>query len=112
MWIEEKDHAETQPCRLLSRDRRPCRRHSSSSAVHWREGLFVAASEAIDTEEGISLTLPSGDSAAAEFVGTRPKYGDRRAEVGVAQNRKGSAICHYRYPPVIDIESSCMVNKW
>ncbi|AFL52304.1 S1-C subfamily serine protease [Sinorhizobium fredii] len=50
-------------------------RHNSSSAVHWREGLFVAASEAIETEEGITLTLPSGNSAAAEFVGRDPTTG-------------------------------------
>lgn len=50
-------------------------RHSSSSAVHWRERLFVAASEAIETEEGITLTLPSGNSAAAEFVGRDPTTG-------------------------------------
>ncbi|WEX90875.1 S1C family serine protease [Sinorhizobium garamanticum] len=50
-------------------------RHSSSSAVHWREGLFVAASEAIETEEGITLTLPSGNSAAAELVGRDPTTG-------------------------------------
>ena len=46
-----------------------------SSAVHWREGLFVAASEAIETEDGITLTLPNGNSAVAEFVGRDPTTG-------------------------------------
>ncbi|MDR6759721.1 S1-C subfamily serine protease [Mycoplana sp. BE70] len=50
-------------------------RHHSSSAVHWREGLFVAASEVIEIEEDITLTLPSGNSAAAEFVGRDPTTG-------------------------------------
>ncbi|PTM98957.1 S1C family serine protease [Mycoplana dimorpha] len=50
-------------------------RHNPSSAVHWREGLFVAASEAIETEEGITLTLPNGNAAVAEFVGRDPTTG-------------------------------------
>jgi S1-C subfamily serine protease len=50
-------------------------RFHPSSAVHWRDGLFVGASEAIETEEGIILTLPSGDGAQAEFVGRDPTTG-------------------------------------
>jgi S1-C subfamily serine protease len=50
-------------------------RHHSSSAVHWRDGLFVAASETIEAEEGIKLTLPSGDIVPAEFIGRDPTTG-------------------------------------
>jgi S1-C subfamily serine protease len=50
-------------------------RHHSSSAVYWRDGLFVAASETIATEDGITLTLPSGDTVPAEFVGRDPTTG-------------------------------------
>jgi S1-C subfamily serine protease len=50
-------------------------RHNSSSAVHWRDGLFVAASETIDAEDGITLTLQSGGTAPAEFVGRDPTTG-------------------------------------
>jgi S1-C subfamily serine protease len=46
-----------------------------SSAVHWRDGLFVAASETIETEDGITLTLPSGSTVPAEFVGRDPTTG-------------------------------------
>jgi S1-C subfamily serine protease len=49
-------------------------RHSSS-AVHWRDGLFVAASETIEREEDITVILPSGRSAPAEFVGRDPTTG-------------------------------------
>ncbi len=49
--------------------------HHSSSAVHWRDGLFVAASETIETEDGIKLTLPSGDIVPAEFIGRDPTTG-------------------------------------
>ena len=49
-------------------------RHSSS-AVFWRDGLFAAASETIEHEEDITLTLPSGRSAPAEFVGRDPTTG-------------------------------------
>ena len=49
-------------------------RHSSS-AVFWRDGLFAAASETIEREEDITLTLPSGRSAPAEFVGRDPTTG-------------------------------------
>lgn len=50
-------------------------RHHSSSAVHWRDGLFVAASETIEIEDGIKLTLPSGDIVPAEFMGRDPTTG-------------------------------------
>lgn len=50
-------------------------RHHSSSAVHWRDGLFVAASETIEVEDGIKLTLPSGDIVPAEFIGRDPTTG-------------------------------------
>lgn len=49
-------------------------RHSSS-AIHWRDGLFAAASETIEREEDITLILPSGRSAPAEFVGRDPTTG-------------------------------------
>ena len=49
-------------------------RHSSSD-VHWRDGLFAAASETIEREEDITLILPSGRSAPAEFVGRDPTTG-------------------------------------
>jgi S1-C subfamily serine protease len=50
-------------------------RHHSSSAVHWRDGLFVAASETIETEDDITLTLPAGNNVSAEFVGRDPTTG-------------------------------------
>src|SRR5262245_27770232 len=49
-------------------------RHSSS-AVYWRDGLFAAASETIEREEEITLIVPSGRSAPAEFVGRDPTTG-------------------------------------
>jgi S1-C subfamily serine protease len=49
-------------------------RHSSS-AVYLRDGLFAAASETIEREEDITMILPSGRSAPAEFVGRDPTTG-------------------------------------
>ena len=49
-------------------------RHKSS-AVHWRDGLFASASETVEQEEDITMILPSGRSAPAEFVGRDPTTG-------------------------------------
>lgn len=50
-------------------------RHHTVSAFHWREGLFVSSEEMIGEDEGISVTLPSGDRAAAEVIGRDPSTG-------------------------------------
>jgi S1-C subfamily serine protease len=50
-------------------------RHSSSSAIHWSDGLFVAANEAVEADEGIEITLSSGDRVPAELKGRDPTTG-------------------------------------
>ena len=49
-----------------SRSRRPF------SGIIWQTGLVVTAEEALDHEEDFSVTLPSGNSVAAEIVGRDP----------------------------------------
>src|SRR5437868_1595194 len=44
----------------------------SSSGIHWRSGVVVAAEEALEREEGIKLTLPGGRVAEASLAGRDP----------------------------------------
>jgi S1-C subfamily serine protease len=46
-----------------------------ASALHWRDGLYIAASETIETEEDITLSLPAGATEPAELVGRDPTSG-------------------------------------
>lgn len=50
-------------------------RHHSTSAFHWRDGIYVAAEEAIDPDAEPELTLASGETAKAEVVGRDPSTG-------------------------------------
>jgi S1-C subfamily serine protease len=43
--------------------------HSRSSGFFWRPGLVVTADEALSEEGDLSVTLPGGDSIAAQLVG-------------------------------------------
>jgi len=45
------------------------RRRSTSSGVHWREGIVVTADHAVKRDSEIALTLPDGREAPAELVG-------------------------------------------
>lgn len=45
------------------------RRGQASSGFVWRTGLIVTADEAIETEDGIAVTLPDGSRAEATLVG-------------------------------------------
>src|SRR5437764_8173962 len=45
------------------------RRRIPSSGIVWREGVIVSASHTVRKDEGISVTLPDGESAAATIVG-------------------------------------------
>ena len=51
--------------------------HHSASAFYWRDGLYVAAEEAVDAEAEIKTTLPSGESVETEILG-------RDASTGIA----------------------------
>jgi S1-C subfamily serine protease len=51
---------------ITCRDRRP------ASGVLWREGLVVTASDAIEPEEDLAVTLPDGSLAEAAFAGRDP----------------------------------------
>jgi S1-C subfamily serine protease len=51
------------------------RQGRKASAFHWGDGLFVAAEEAVEVDEEIDLTLPSGDGVRAELVGRDPSTG-------------------------------------
>ncbi len=46
-----------------------------ASALHWRDGLYIAASETIEAEEDITLSLPAGATEPAELVGRDPTSG-------------------------------------
>ena len=48
------------------------RRHLSSSGVYWRDGIIVTAAHTIRRTEDISVTLSSGQIAAASFAGADP----------------------------------------
>lgn len=52
-------------------------RHHSTSAFHWRDGLYVAAEEAIDQDAEPELTLASGETVKVEVAG-------RDASTGIA----------------------------
>ena len=43
--------------------------HSRSSGFFWRPGLIVTAEEALSEEGDFTVTLPSGESLAAQLVG-------------------------------------------
>jgi len=43
--------------------------HSRSSGFFWRPGLIITADEALSEEGDFTVTLPGGDSIAAELVG-------------------------------------------
>ena len=45
------------------------RRRSTSSGVHWREGVVVTADHAVKRDSEISLTLPDGREVPAELAG-------------------------------------------
>ena len=45
------------------------RRRSTSSGVHWREGVIVTADHTVKRDAEIELTLPDGRTAPAELVG-------------------------------------------
>jgi S1-C subfamily serine protease len=49
-------------------------RSHTSSAVHWRDGLFIASNEAVDHAD-VALILPSGDRAEVEVAGRDPSTG-------------------------------------
>ena len=47
----------------------------TTSAFHWRDGLYVAAEEAFGHEEEATLLLASGKETSAEIVGRDPSTG-------------------------------------
>ncbi|MGN6471234.1 MAG: S1C family serine protease [Rhizobiaceae bacterium] len=53
-----------------------------ASAVHWRDGLYVTAEEAIDGDEEVGILLPSKERLSGELVG-------RDASTGLALIRAG-----------------------
>ncbi|MDP3896249.1 MAG: S1C family serine protease [Mesorhizobium sp.] len=53
------------------------RHRPTASAFHWRDGLFIAADEAISGDEDVTLTFADGAQSAAEIVG-------RDASTGIA----------------------------
>jgi S1-C subfamily serine protease len=48
------------------------RRRSTSSGVHWREGIVVTADHTVKRDAEIELTLPDGRCVPAELVGRDP----------------------------------------
>ncbi|HXJ91552.1 MAG TPA: S1C family serine protease [Terriglobia bacterium] len=48
------------------------RRRIPSSGVHWRPGIVVTSSEALQRDEEITVTLPEGRSLAATLAGRDP----------------------------------------
>ncbi|EYD72914.1 hypothetical protein Rumeso_04790 [Rubellimicrobium mesophilum DSM 19309] len=46
--------------------------HRTASGFIWREGLVVTSDEALESEEGISLTLPDGTRRPAALAGRDP----------------------------------------
>jgi len=45
------------------------------SAFHWKDGFYVAAESAVETDETIELTLADGSKAGAEVAGRDPSSG-------------------------------------
>lgn len=45
------------------------------SAFHWKDGFYVAAEAAVETDETIELTLADGSTANAEVAGRDPSSG-------------------------------------
>jgi len=50
-------------------------RHHSASAFHWRDGLYVAAEEAVDADVDVEMTLASGETVKAELLGSDASTG-------------------------------------
>jgi len=48
------------------------RRRIPSSGVVWRDGVVVSASHTVRRDDGISVTLPTGESASATIAGRDP----------------------------------------
>src|ERR1043166_2706657 len=48
------------------------RRRIPSSGVVWRDGVIVSASHTVRRDEGISVMLPTGDTATATIAGRDP----------------------------------------
>lgn len=48
---------------------------STASALHWRDGLYVTAEEALDDGDPVELTLASGETVKAELAGRDPSTG-------------------------------------
>ena len=65
----------------LSAAARPCTAclhvhdRRSASAFHWKDGLYVAPEELVDTEEQPRLTLADGSTGPASLVGRDPSTG-------------------------------------
>jgi len=45
-------------------------RHSSSTGIHWRQGLIVTSCEAINPSDSLHLVLPSGQTGQTEILGS------------------------------------------
>lgn len=45
------------------------------SAFHWKDGFYVAAESAVETDETIELTLADGSTVSAEVAGRDPSSG-------------------------------------
>lgn len=68
-------------------------RHTSS-AIAWREGLYVAASEAIDSEDGILIGVGAAAPQQAEFLGRDPTTG-----IALIKGPKAEATMPPNAPP-------------
>lgn len=49
--------------------------HGTATAFHWRDGFYVAAEEALEADDDIVLTLPSGETVKAALAGRDPSTG-------------------------------------
>ncbi|MEP9374925.1 S1C family serine protease [Mesorhizobium sp. KR1-2] len=47
----------------------------TATAFHWGEGLYVAAEEAVEPDEELQFTLPSGETVKTELIGRDPSTG-------------------------------------
>lgn len=47
-------------------------RQSSATGIHWRQGLIVTSCEAINPDDSLRLTLPSGQTTQTELLGSDP----------------------------------------
>ncbi|MBN9243218.1 MAG: serine protease [Mesorhizobium sp.] len=64
----------------------PSPRGRTATAFHWGDGLYVAAEEVIDPDAVQHLTLPSGETVAAELLGRDPSTGVALLKPAVATN--------------------------